>query len=337
MIKLFTIRHGSWLYGTNTSQSDIDLKTIYLPDLGNLLIGRQPDTFKNRPGHEEDKMLPGDTEEEFIPLQVFAQHFLQNQSYALELTFAFLQNKNVEFVNYEYSFRLHAFFVGLLTFKNRNVDSIIGYAYSQSLKYGLKGERLQAIRDLKEKVNQVRVDIRGNNTNKTIADVAYQWFKPYDPADKQPIFITTIEPTRSNLEVVEALSIGNKLYAFNTTLKHFSKALDGLEEKYGARTEKALDGHDWKAISHSIRITAQGVEYLLTGKLEFPHGLAPYLLEVKNGNVSEENAYARLEELFANLKAAKSETELPELNETMSLEFQEWLKGSMLNFYSIKE
>ena len=328
MIELLKIKHGSQLYGTNTPESDIDWKVIYLPELEDLVVGNKIEIIKVKPGKAQDKMEAGAEECEYIPIQIFAQHFLESQSYAMEIAFATLQGLATS-INPKYNVRLTTFMRELVgNFLNKNVDSIVGYSYSQSLKYGLKGERLQAIRELRAKIVDEQT-LRPAAKNWTIADVACQWF---DRDDKKPIFITDIPETRSNL-AMEALSIGNKLYAFNTTLKHFTKALDILEAKYGARTEKSLDGHDWKAISHALRITGQGVEVLSTGKLEFPTGQRAYLLRVKQGLEPEEAVYARLDELFHNLKDAQLETNLPERTPKMNALFQSWLRHTMMEFY----
>ena len=330
MLKLFTIKQGSWLYGTNNANSDIDLKTVYLPDYSDMLMGKKLKAFKYRDSAEDESTKPGEIEDEYVPLQTFAQHFLGCQSYALEMAFALLSNKNVEYLNPTFS----KWTIGLIeqlavNFTNSNVDSIVGYAYSQSLKYGLKGERLAAIEALIPIVEGY-LDV---NKSMVLGDIAHKW---YTRDDKQPIFITDIEATRSN-DAMEALSIGNKLYAFNTTLKHFLKALNILKDKYGERTKKALDGHDWKAISHSIRITTQGIELLNTGKLVFPSVHAPYLLAVKNGLIAEDEAYERLEILFKKLKVAQEETSLPSRSQELNEKFDRWLRGWLIAFYSTKE
>ena len=330
MVKLFTIRHGSWLYGTNNVNSDIDLKTIYLPDYSDMLMGKKLEAFKYRDSAEDESTKPDEVEDEYIPLQTFAQHFLGCQSYALELAFALLNDTCIEYVHPGLSAWTYRLVEELVeNFTNSNVDSIVGYAYSQSLKYGLKGERLAAIEALIPKV-EVYLEV---NKQMVLGDIAHKW---YTRDNKQPIFITDIEATRSNT-AMEALSIGNKLYAFNTTLKHFLKALNILKDKYGERTKKALDGHDWKAISHSIRITGQGIELLETSQLRFPSVHAPYLLAVKNGLISEDEAYERLDILFKKLKITQTQTSLRPLDQELSTKFDRWLRGWLIAFYSTKE
>lgn len=87
---LFSTRFGSHLYGTNTPTSDVDMKYIYLPSLDDMLIGKKAETkvvktntVKNTRNSAED------IDEEFIPVQQFARHFVEGQTYALELAYAY--------------------------------------------------------------------------------------------------------------------------------------------------------------------------------------------------------------------------------------------------------
>lgn len=327
MKKLFTMSFGSKLYGTSTPSSDIDLKTIYLPDLGDLLIGEQPSIFKKRDSLEHECTQPGEVEEEWIPIQTFAQHFFSSQSYALEISHAYKQGL-IEFVDEDYKGLIDNFINCLIKFfSHRNIDSIIGYSLSQSLKYGLKGERLDAINKLIEHVDVTLAAY----PKSIIEDIAYEL---YGMNSDKPIFITQIPETRANT-TQPALSIGNKLFAFNTTLKHFAKGLRILRDKYGERSKKSLDGNDWKAISHAIRIMLQGIELLTTGLMTFPSKSKDLLLSIKNGEMPEDEAYEKLHSLFLKLKEAQVSTKLPAQTEELKKDFKSFLRMQMKMFYNI--
>jgi|688.fasta_scaffold324449_3 hypothetical protein len=330
-IKLLTIKHGSMLYGTNTPTSDIDLKTIYLPDYGDMLIGKKAEIYKERDAKPNESTKAGEIEEEFIPIQVFAKHFLQNQTYALEVVFAYISNTNVEYINQEYEMKLKHFFNGLVSeFANKNIECIIGYAYSQALKYSLKGERLDAIRKLYNDISELALT---QNLNKlTIQDFVLANITKYSRNNNEPIFITTIPATRANDEQ-DALAIGNKTFAFNTTLKHFSKSLKILENKYGDRTEQSLSGTDWKAMMHSVRIIQQGIEYLMTKQITFPRNNTQFLLQIKNGELSEEFVAEFIRELFSQLQYQQQQTTLQEMSPELEEYFFNWLKLQMIGVY----
>lgn len=326
MIKLFTIRHGSHLYGTQNELSDIDLKTIFLPDIDDLLIGKKMEIFKDRDVGPNECTKANDIEEEFIPLQIFASHFLGSQSYALEVAFAYQQGL-VEWVNEDFEGLINQFMTDLTNkFLTKSISTIIGYAYSQAQKYSNKGSRLNEI-DCLIGVVELAFD---KNKKATIFDVS-EW---YDKDINQPIFICTIPATRAN-EAQSALSIGNKTFAFNTTLKHFLKGLNILKEKYGERSKQSLDGHDWKAMAHAIRIANQGIELLSTGRIVFPRPDAEFLKAIRRGEYTEEVVNGVISSMFVDLKTAQVNSILPELSEELKVVFSNWLKGQMKLFYCI--
>lgn len=337
MVKLLTIKHGSFLYGTNTSSSDIDLKTIFLPNYADMLIGKKIEIFKERDAKPNESMQAGEIEEEFIPIQIYAGHFLYNQTYALEIAFAYLSNTNIEYINPNYKNFLDTFFIELISkFANKNIEPIIGYAYSQALKYSLKGERLEAIRKLRDDIVRIREEnlLSSPFNAMTIKDYVLANITKFSRDDNQPIFITTIPETRANSEQ-DALSIGNKTFAFNTTLKHFIKALNILENKYGNRTEQSLSGIDWKAMSHSVRIIEQGIEYLTTQRITFPRINSDLLVHIKQGNVDEAVVSSIIRQLFSELKQVQQITQLQEFTPELKHIFYDWLKLQMEGVYKI--
>lgn len=86
---LFSCLFGSGLYGTKTPTSDRDVKHVVLPELNDLLLGKKvTNTVKKTNKLANTKNTEDDVDEEFIPLQVFAQDFMMGQTYAIELAFA---------------------------------------------------------------------------------------------------------------------------------------------------------------------------------------------------------------------------------------------------------
>lgn len=87
--KLFSVMFGSRLYGTQTPTSDVDWKHIVLPSLDHLLLGRGVDNKVKKTNNVKNvRNGADDVDEEFIPIQVFAKHFMEGQTYAIELAFA---------------------------------------------------------------------------------------------------------------------------------------------------------------------------------------------------------------------------------------------------------
>ena len=87
---LFKVLTGSRLYGTHTKYSDFDYKAVVLPHLETLLMNIQVTNRKEKPEGLKagDKMIAGESETEYLPIQVFLNDFLAGQTYALEIAFA---------------------------------------------------------------------------------------------------------------------------------------------------------------------------------------------------------------------------------------------------------
>lgn len=323
MIKLFTVKFGSHLYGTATPSSDIDYKTVYLPTLSSLLIGEKFCNFKECPNKDGEKMQAGEVEIEFIPIQRLAKDFLENQSYALEVVFALNNSENIIQMNNDYADLIFVFFSELKRkFANKNIMPIIGYAQSQALKYGLKGERLKEIEkliSLLESEQNLKAEIRSFIT------------LLYDRDTSQPIYIGQIKNSEGIL--VDAVFVANKTFALNTRMDYFLNAMKKMHEKYGNRSIESKEGIDWKALSHSLRITYQGNEYLSKGQLYFPLSINDYLRDIKLGIIDYEEVLKQLNVQNSILEERLKTTSLKELNNKLKSEFKEWLSEFMYDFY----
>jgi hypothetical protein len=330
MIKLFTVIFGSQLYGTNTPESDTDLKTIYLPDLSDMLVGNKLETIKVRDSKPTERTKAGEIEEECIPIQTFAQHFLKSQTYAIEICFAYQDKaRNVVYVNRDYEPAIDDFINALIVkFLNKNINSMVGYAQSQSMKYSLKTERLEEIEKLILVVKHyINLNSKGENTG--LAKIAN---KIYDTDKSKPIFITEMTSSRTGI-TEPALSIGNKLYSLRTKLPHFIKALNILKEKYGERTKEGSEGTDWKSVSHAIRIVKQANELLTTNKISFPVTDAELLLSVKQGKLLRDDAYKLFDDEFVKLESSQKNFKLQDLTTDLENSFNSWLQLTMKLMY----
>jgi hypothetical protein len=58
-----------------------------------------------------------------------------------------------------------------------------------------------------------------------------------------------------------------------------------MEEQFGNRTKSSVEGVDWKALSHSVRVINEVEELLDTNFIEFPLKHSKRVKEIKDGNV----------------------------------------------------
>ena len=334
-LPLFTTLFGSRLYGTNTPESDLDWKEVYVPNIDLLLIGTKITNVVQSTGNDHTRNTKDDIDWEYIPIQVFAKDFLEGQTYAIEMAFSVLSEE------YKASQQLHVkefktFVEELVSkFLTSNVRSMIGYAMNQAQIYGIKGTRLSSVR--KFHTHLVESLASGKIKNEDRLECLYDWVN--DPAitDKY-LFVTHYENVG---KMYPGISLLEKIFPVSITIEETLERVESIMQKYGSRamsSEKAK-GIDWKATSHALRISNQAVELLTTHKLTFPfdHEYAEELLRVKLGELPYEDVEAWLTNSMELIDRAKETTTLPAKSEQMVQEFEAWLVKWMRHFYDITD
>jgi len=326
---LFKTMFGSRLYGTNTPQSDIDWKEIFLPKKSMLLTGRQVRNVVITTGGDKTRNTKDDVDQEFIPIQVFAKDFIGGQTYAVELAFAALAEEHLagqEVYDLEFLDFVHELTEKFLT---SNIKAMIGYAMNQAQIYGIKGTRLASVRKFTDKLHAATCS--GEFSGKDKLEVIDSWLLANE--DKY-LFKTTYE----NMDKKHpGVSVLEKVYPYSITIEEAIIRTEGLMGKYGSRAAEAeaANGMDWKATSHAVRITQQAIKLLREHRLQFPFPKenVEQLLMIKRGELSVEEAKALLEGLMDELDKVKDTTTLPSRDVKMEQEFDQWLEEWMFRFY----
>ena len=89
MRKIVSIKFGSHLYGTSTPTSDLDLKSIYIPDARDILLGRVKGSIATkRPKAEGEKNYAGEVDEESYSVQRYLALLSEGQTVATDILFA---------------------------------------------------------------------------------------------------------------------------------------------------------------------------------------------------------------------------------------------------------
>lgn len=300
--------YGSNLYGTNTPESDLDYKTVYLPELDKLLKNESSlKTKSSSTGDNNSKNGKDDVDSDLIPLQVFVKDFKNGVTYAIELACACVQGIGVFTSQFRYICAC------LLAFNIKNIDGMIGYAYGQSKRFGLKGNRYKDVLKL---------------------EALFKSSQDYARIMDHPNLISVLSETFKDSEYVnvkdDAVHILNKRYVFQEKIKDMVKYIGKIVESYGGRTIQNHDNIDWKGVSHAYRIIEQCIEYRLTGNIVFPRENAQYLLEIKQGKHDYQKIIDELDGLFT------QSTELKKLeNKNVPKEFDEWYTKTLRNLYNL--
>jgi hypothetical protein len=310
MNKLFTTLYGSKLYGTSTPTSDRDVKHIVLWDLDDLLLGKKLEAkVKKTNNAKNTRNSADDVDEEFIPLQTFARHFVEGQTYAIELAFAIdghhaeqeifdprgkvvtslasgrtlvaVYDRNFECTDYEVPYFVEFVHELRTKFLTSNIKAMMGYVVNQASLYSFKGERLNATRELTEIFNYIKHDLKHEGAviagNKQIEELTTNdIFAEYESkftqlAFKYPKYFRIDQYDIGDGVMKACFIILEKTLPFTNSIFQTLKVLNALENKYGARAGQASETNvDWKATMHAMRIVDKGIELLKNKEITLP-------------------------------------------------------------------
>lgn len=255
---------GSQLYGTETPDSDTDYKGVFLPTKDELLLNRVPKHINQSTGNDFSKNTKDDIDIELFSIYEFIKLACEGQTVALDMLHApanmLIETSDLwnEIVNNREKFY------------TRNLKAFIGYARRQAAKYGVKGSRLDAAKEVKERIERT--------TRRGIA------VRLEDIWDKLPVN-EYCHPVDDSPQGVKQYNVCGRILQARESLASALVPVNKFCEAYGSRAKMAADnqGIDWKAVSHAIRAAYQVEELLIEGTITFPLKQASYLKNVKQG------------------------------------------------------
>lgn len=297
------MKFGSHVYGTNVPTSDLDLKAIYLPSAKDILLQRARQVqHDNSKEDERAKNGPDDVDYEVFSLQRYLELLMQGQTVALDMLFTpdefiieksplwdLLRNMRGRF--------LHC-----------GVSSFAGYCRTQANKYGIKGSRMRAVKDIikffdtfppSEKLHvywdAILEYIANNHSEDTLVQIT-------------PVF------HKSKNENVDYLDICGRKFEDTVNTKYVTDALQKIYDNYGERARKAEnnEGIDWKALMHAVRVQEEAKELLSTGFITFPRPERDLLLQIRKGELPYKEVALLIEGGLIELEHIQQTSLLPE-------------------------
>lgn len=134
------MKFGSHLYGTDTPESDIDFKGVFMPTKEQVLLGRIPKSvnFTTKQG-SDSRNTSDDIDVEIYSLHYFLKLACEGQTIALDMLHAdgkiIVQSSSTWNELHENRKRFHT----------KSLQAFIGYARRQASKYSCRGSRLDTI------------------------------------------------------------------------------------------------------------------------------------------------------------------------------------------------
>ena len=260
---LYLTQYGSHLYGTNTENSDLDFRGIFIPKIKDLILKRDLDEYNtelNINGTKIDVKLF--SIHKFIKLcskadtnaldVLFSIDVYNSQTYVNERIEQYYGDRDI--LRYLYDNRP-------LLINTDRLESPCTYAFKQATKYGLKGQRRNTMLVLLDKCKLLS-DLH------TVEDLT-ELLQNGNLIDNKHVRIDELD---NKGKIEKYLFVCGVQHQFNLTLDKFKQRLqDKIDKEYTSqRTIEACDGNDWKALSHAIRILFEIKELLNTGKITFP-------------------------------------------------------------------
>lgn len=272
---IFESIFGSKLYGTNTPESDVDYRGVFVRDIDEHLgikdLLSEEDLSVDAP-LKKDKI-----DRKIKSVKQFLLEARNGQTMELELLFAPESCIITSSEAWEILKSQRNNFISKTT-----IFPFISFAKGQVESSVLKAENLILIRKIIEKIEQYKP---GSRFFQIVNDNP-ELFTQLSLKDKAP-----------------AVIIGNKIFITNQASKDVRKKLKGIEENYGSRTVNAVkDGKDFRSIYHAYRVLFQTEDIIKTQTLSFPlpKEKRDFLIEVKSGNYQGDvvvDLYKKIDEI----------------------------------------
>ncbi len=267
---LVKMQFGSQVYGTSVPTSDVDYKSVSIPDPKSILL-----QSAYRATHDQSKLDPtakntaGDIDIEDFSLHHFMKLLMEGQTVTIDMLFVPSEFYKTVTPNWEFIVANRDSFISSKT------EAFIDYCRTQANKYGIKGSRMSSAKNavdlLKKLPYNHRLEQHKPALDLLVADNEFiEWEHITNPSSKAiiPHFSVCGRKVPLTIRVDKALETYNLLY-----------------ENYGLRARQAMnnEGIDWKATMHAVRIIQQAKELRATKFITFPRPNAHELLEIRQG------------------------------------------------------
>jgi predicted nucleotidyltransferase len=293
---IFDTLSGSHVYGTNIPSSDLDYKGIIVPDAKDILLQTTPRTTNIKSNKAEGiRNGPEDCDREYFALHYFMKLLMDGQTHPIEMLFIperFWRRSSIAWENIR---------------RNRDkllskkLKAFVGYAKNQAHKYSMKGERLATV----EAYVKFLRDANSSQTLLFYYAALARLIEVYPKHSK----IVDIE---NNDRVLPHLEVCGRKIDLNASVEYALNCYEWVMKEYGDRAKASIDGVDWKAVMHAVRVAEEAVELLQTGFITFPRPNALYLLGLRTGKFGYDDVMDHFERTVEQIESIAPASTLPD-------------------------
>jgi len=282
---------GAHLYGTATSDSDLDYKGIFLPTKEELLLGRVPKSRNYSTGKDNSRNTKNDVDTELYSLHYFIKLACDGQTVAMDMLHApesmILGKSKIwdEIVENKQKFY------------TKNLKSFIEYARRQASKYGIKGSRINSALQVLEILKKEDPSKKMRGVWSGLPRIEHCYDVAPDPNG------------------MRQYQVCGKSFQESATIGYVIPIIEKFYDDYGRRAKLAAENKniDWKAVSHALRAAYQTKEILTENTIYFPLRNADFLRKVKQGKLDYLSEVGPLlETLMGEVESLAFTSSLPE-------------------------
>lgn len=244
--------HGSKLYGLDNSESDTDIKGVFLPSKRDYLLNNIPKTIKFSTGNDNSKNSKDDFDIEFYSINYF--FFLASKGDTSAIS---MLNAPFNMICSQREMWM-SMVKNASIFYSKSMDGLIGYVRTQASKYSIKGDRL------------------GDAIN------ALNFLEACDPDTKLTSLWSDL-PTGDHIEKIQKIgqtvekdqifySVCERKIQNTCDVRYAIGVVKSIVTSYGKRSMEAKKegGLDWKAISHAFRVASELSDLYQFGMIRYP-------------------------------------------------------------------
>jgi hypothetical protein len=305
------MRFGAHLYGTETADSDLDLKAVFLPSAADILLQRvKPAVYRTRPKAPAERNTAQDVDFEAYSLQRYMELLAEGQTVAIDMLFA--PDSALTAAPSPIWREIQA---NAGRFISTRAPAFVRYCRQQANRFGIKGSRVAAARHvlafLNAMENRLGASCKLSEVEAGLGEIAVIVDHVAMPALPGP-----------NGQAVLHLEVCDKKVPLTASIKTAREILQRLVDEYGHRALQAErnEGVDWKALSHAVRVGREALELFETGRIVFPLVCAAHLRLIKRGALSYGEVASEIESLLDQVESAAQRSNLPAVPDTAAMD-----------------
>ncbi len=317
---------GSKLFGTDHANSDNDFRFLFLPKKEDLLLQVNLDHIKIG-NSTKVKNTKDDIDFDGWSLQKWFKLIKKGETNAINLLFSMFSEKTIICENTNFTSIIKRDYKKLL---NKNMKSFMGYALSQTKRFGIKGVRYSELDSFVKYIESI-----AKNENIQLNDLS-ELFEKMETNIKENKytyinFVKAPGPRGAgDYKNITYISILGKLFEGKIKIGDFLKRIQTQFNQFGNRTKivaSTKSKTDFKALSHSYLISSEVLELVKTQFIKYPLTQAKFILDIKKGKVNVNDVVLSIENLLNDVDLELLKSNLQDESDT------KFMNSIILNMY----